>query len=116
MKDAWALGGDEGRDKLRKAAGRSKYPSIRRCPNGATHRLHAGTSPMEERTRGTETSQYPEEEKNKPMIAQVVASERARAQTGRVSARTGVVGPSTNGQRAHSRTFWKGGPQRVRAP
>ncbi len=45
MKDAWALGGDEGRDKLRKAAGRSKYPLIRRCPNGATHRLPAGTSP-----------------------------------------------------------------------
>ncbi len=37
MKDALALGGDEGRDKLRKAAGRSKYPLIRRFPNGATH-------------------------------------------------------------------------------
>ncbi len=36
MKDALALGGDEGRDKLRKAAGRSKYPVIRRYPNGAT--------------------------------------------------------------------------------
>ena len=32
------------------------------------------------RTRGTETSQYPEEEKTK-VIAQVVASERAGAQT-----------------------------------
>ena len=38
MKDALALGGDEGRDKLRKAAGRSKYPLIRGCPNGATRR------------------------------------------------------------------------------
>ena len=36
------------------------------------------------RTRGTETSKYPEEEKIR-MIAQVVASERARAQTGAVS-------------------------------
>ena len=36
MKDALALGGDEGRDKLRKAAGRSKYLAIRRCPNGGT--------------------------------------------------------------------------------
>ena len=36
MKDALALGGDEGRDKLRKAAGRGKYPLIRGCPNGAT--------------------------------------------------------------------------------
>ena len=33
-----------------------------------------------ERTRGTETSQYPEEEKT-IVIAQVVASERAGAQT-----------------------------------
>ena len=38
MKDALALGGEEGRDKLRKAAGRSKYPEIRGCPNGATRR------------------------------------------------------------------------------
>ena len=45
-------------------------------------------------TRGTETSQYPEEKKTK-VIAQVVASERAGAQTGAVTAATGVVGPST---------------------
>ena len=36
MADALALGGEEGRDKLRKATGRSKYPLIRRYPNGAT--------------------------------------------------------------------------------
>ena len=35
--DAWALGAEEGRDKLRKAAGRSKYPMIRGYPNGETH-------------------------------------------------------------------------------
>ena len=35
--DAWALGAEEGRDKLRKAAGRSKYPLSRGCPNGETH-------------------------------------------------------------------------------
>ena len=35
--DALALGAEEGRDKLRKAAGRSKYPLIRRYPNGETH-------------------------------------------------------------------------------
>ena len=45
-----------------------------------------------ERTRGTETSQYPQEEKI-TMIAPVVASERARAQTGAVEAAPGVVGP-----------------------
>ena len=44
------------------------------------------------RTRGTETSHYPEEKKTK-VIAQVVASERAGAQTGTVEAATGVVGP-----------------------
>ena len=32
-----ALRGDEGRDKLRKAAGIGKYELIRRYPNGATH-------------------------------------------------------------------------------
>ena len=32
-----ALRADEGRDKLRKAAGRSKYPSIRRFLNGETY-------------------------------------------------------------------------------
>ena len=41
------------------------------------------TSLREERTRGTETSQYPEEKKV-TTIAQVVASERAGAQTGDV--------------------------------
>lgn len=35
--DALALGAEEGRDKLRKAAGRSKYPVIRRSPNEETH-------------------------------------------------------------------------------
>ena len=40
------LHGDEGRDKLRKAAGRSTYPAIRGQPNGVTraprgaHRAH----------------------------------------------------------------------------
>ena len=45
-------------------------------------------------TRGTETSHYPEEKKTK-VIAQVVASERAGAQTGIVTAIAGVVGPPT---------------------
>ena len=35
--DALALGADEGRDKLRKAAVRSKYPLTRRYPNEGTH-------------------------------------------------------------------------------
>lgn len=43
MADALAHGGDEGRDKLRKSAVRSKYPLTRRCPNGTT-RQSAGLS------------------------------------------------------------------------
>ena len=44
------------------------------------------TAPCAGQTRGTETSKYPEEEKTK-VIAQVVASERARAQTDTVAKR-----------------------------
>ena len=36
MGNALALRGDEGRDKLRKAAGSGKHTLIRRYPNGAT--------------------------------------------------------------------------------
>ena len=57
-------------------------------------------------TRGTETSQYPEEKKTK-VIAQVVASERAGAQTGGVTASAGVVGPSTTIHGKVRRTVWK---------
>ena len=94
-----ALGGDEGRDKLRKAAVRGKYPLTRGYPNGETRRersRHGGQAV--ERTRGTETSKYPEEKKI-TMIAQVVASERALAQTRAVEAAPGVVGPSTRRKR-----------------
>ena len=44
--------------------------------------------PSGRRTRGTETSKYPQEEKT-TVIPQVVASERGRAQTGGVSAPSG---------------------------
>ena len=68
-----------------------------------------------ERTRGTETSQYPQEEKI-TMIAPVVASERARAQTAGVKAPRGVVGPSTVWTQDDSGTRWKARPERVTAP
>ena len=45
--DAWALGAEERRDKLRKAAGRSKYPLIRGCLNGET-RLNKLQPPYDE--------------------------------------------------------------------
>ena len=45
--------------------------------------------PIWRQTRGTETSKYPQEKKI-IMIAQVVASERAGAQTDLVTARSGL--------------------------
>ena len=45
--------------------------------------------PSGRRTRGTETSKYPQEKKTK-VIPEVVASETGTAQTGVVSAMTGL--------------------------
>ena len=42
MADAWALGGDEGRVRLRKASGSCLNAVIRRFPNGKTHLLYEG--------------------------------------------------------------------------
>ena len=55
--DALALRADEGRDKLRKAAGRSKYPSIRRYPNGETHMRRPHISIRQSITYGREPSE-----------------------------------------------------------
>ena len=81
--DALALEGDEGRGKLRKVSGSRKQAPIRESPNGATPSRKAGGLPPEfigwvERTRGSETSQYPEEEKE-TSIPSVVASESGTA-------------------------------------
>ena len=84
MEDAQALRGDEGRDKLRKAAGIGTYKMIRRYPNGATQHVEDMLS-ARRRTRRTETSKYPEEKKTK-VIPLVVASERGEAQTSYVTA------------------------------
>ena len=67
------------------------------------------------RTRGTETSHYPEEKKTK-VIAQVVASERAGAQTGAVKAAAGVVGPPKTRCVKVRGSPWKGAPERVKGP
>ena len=67
--DALALEGDEGRGKLRYASGSGKHTLIRRFPNGET-RFRLAESPYAEYigiwsdTRGSETSQYPEEKKS----------------------------------------------------
>ena len=53
--NALASGADEGREKLRLASGRSKYPLIRRFPNGETHQSNTLVSCGESnrRTKGT---------------------------------------------------------------
>ena len=58
--------GEEGRDKLRKATGRSTYPVIRGRPNGVTRPARAGQRNLNKiglrgNTQGTEPSQYLEE-------------------------------------------------------
>ncbi len=68
--------------------GSGTYTLIRRFPNGATHYVEDIIS-IRRRTRGTETSKYPEEEKT-IVIALVVASERAVAQTKVVTAILGL--------------------------
>ena len=85
MADALALRGDEGRDKLRKAAGRSKYPLY---PQVSEWGNPPGWRPgilmqIRKQTRRTETSKYPEEEKTK-VIPRVVAIEMGIAQTDNV--------------------------------
>ena len=52
--DALALRADEGRDKLRKASGRSKYPLIRRYPNGETRQGRPLSSVRQSITCGRE--------------------------------------------------------------
>ncbi len=78
MVDALAPRCDEGRGKLRKASGSGTHTLIRRCPNGETHQF-SGTQKWIhsfcEQTRGSETSQYPQENKSTE-IPLVVASER----------------------------------------
>jgi hypothetical protein len=84
-----ALRGEEGRDKLRKAAGIGKYESIRRYPNGATLPRKRKSRVTGRRTWGTETSKYPQEKKTK-VIPRVVASEMGLAQTNIVLAMLGL--------------------------
>jgi hypothetical protein len=81
--DAWAHGGEEGRGKLREARGSGTHAVIPRWPNGATRPSVRTVIRFSDRrrTRGTETSQYLEEEKSTEMSG-VAASETDPAQTG----------------------------------
>ena len=82
--------GDEGRGKLRKAAGIGKHELIRGYPNGATHPAEGRVSrAIGRRTGRTETSKYPQEKKT-TVIPRVAASERGLAQTDPVTAGSGL--------------------------
>ncbi len=84
--DALALRADEGRDKLRKAAGRSKYPLIRRYPNGETHMRRPHGSIRQYITYGREPGELKHlssrRKRKQHVISKVAASEMERAQTG----------------------------------
>ena len=60
------------------------------------------------RTRGSETSQYPQEKKSKE-IPVVAASEPGRAQTGRLRT-SGVVGPPSSDSQLGRGSVWEGAP------
>ena len=85
-----------------KPRGVDKQTLIRGFPNGETHRIRTVPAPEYigclERTRGTETSKYPEEKKSTE-IPLVAASERGLAE-----------------QRLISGTVWKVRRYRVIAP
>jgi hypothetical protein len=67
-----------------------------------------------EGTRGTETSKYPEEEKESS-IPLVVASEKGRAQT-KYACISGVADhPRGVRKLCFSRSAWESGPQKVKA-
>ena len=92
--DALALRAEERRDKLRKAAGRSKYPGIRRYLNGETHAGKPCVSMPESIGYGGEpgelkhlSSRRKRKQKfvffgKQKVIPRVAASEMGRAQTG----------------------------------
>ena len=82
-------------------------------PNGGTQYLE-DVLPLEMgRTRGTETSKYPQEEKT-TVIPQVVASERGAAQTGSVTAAPGLKDGDVGAAKARG-GVWKGPPKSVKA-
>ena len=84
--DALALRADERRDKLRKAAGRSKYPLIRRCLNGETRMSNPHASIRQSITYGGEPPELKHlsraRKRKKNSISKVAASEMERGQTG----------------------------------
>ena len=83
--DALALRADERRDKLRKAAVRSKYPLTRRSLNGETYMSIPHVTCTESIGAGREPGELKHlssrRKRKKTSISKVAASEMERAQT-----------------------------------
>ena len=111
-----ALRAEERRDKLRKAAGRSKYPLSRRYLNGETHMRRPHVSIRQSITYGGEPGELKHlssRRKERTSISKVAASEMERGQT-MVRAPWGsdrVIDSSIPAER-----FWESLPKRVKAP
>ena len=115
--DALALRADERRDKLRKAAGRSKYPLIRRYLNGETHMRRPHVSIRQSITYGREPGELKHlssrRKRKKKSISKVAASEMERAQTGvRAFRGSDRIIDSVN----PAELFWESRPERVKVP
>ena len=80
---------------------------------GNPARREAGYFRKEEPTRGTETSQYPEEQKSTEILL-VAVSERGTGQTGGACS-PGVVGRTPWDARREGEAAWNGPPQTVKA-
>ena len=117
MVDALALRADERRDKLRKASGRSKYPSIRRFLNGETYLRKPQVSTPQSISCGREPGELKHlssrRKRKQHVIPEVAASETGRAQT-RVRAPWGSDRIIDSWKIAEQ--FWESWPERVKAP
>ena len=115
--DALALRAEERRDKLRKAAGRSKYPLSRRYLNGETRLDELQSSIRQSITYGREPGELKHlssrRKRKKKSISKVAASEMERGQT-MVRALWGsdrIIDSLILAER-----FWESLPERVKAP
>ena len=115
--DALALRAEERRDKLRKAAGRSKYPLSRRYLNGETRLDELQSSIRQSITYGREPGELKhlssQRKRKQHVISKVAASEMERGQTGVRACRGSdrVIDSEILMER-----FWESLPQRVKAP
>src|SRR5690242_20781462 len=101
-----------------KLRGAGKRALIRRCLNGETRRSNPPSLLPEcigqvERTRGTETSQYPQEKKETsiPSVAASESGDEPKPVFG-----PGLRAPRRGYKPVSSQRAWKGPPQRVKVP